>query len=225
MMKYHLWVIYLLSFISLWKLWADPTSEAATVPKIKSYFVQQNLFNKISVKENDDSIGYFLQENLIINHLNSDFVMGSDTEVGLALNHYFTLSWGYYFTIQNFNLSAAGSQGTFTSFTYQGIRVSYIPMAYSIFHPRISLLIWGDGSASSKDFPNPDTGSTGYSTSFNIIKPSVSLEVNIMNILRASLGLGYRYVWVPSGLTALDQNVRTNLRGVEVNLTVAVGTF
>ena len=218
-------------FISLDALAFD--AEAGVLPKVQSLFIQQNLVTKVSVKENDDYIGYNIQENVIVSRLGKEFNFGGDTELNVTLNHSFTAGYGCFFSISDINLSlslqrmgAPASKVSFSSFWYCGPRVAFTAAPYSVVHPKLTVL-YGDGKIATSQMPTSlYLPSRRYAYRFNILKPTVALEANLMNILRISFGLGYRIILSnQSNNNDADNQIRTGLQGFEFSLSFTLGSF
>jgi hypothetical protein len=94
---------------------------------------------------------------------------------------------------------------------YCGVTLYYTPLAHSIFHPSLSIFI-GEGSLG--------MSKASDDVRFNIIRPNLSLEVNILQLLRVSLGVGYKFPF-----NATKSVYSDNIKTWDINLSILFGTF
>jgi hypothetical protein len=115
---------------------------------------------------------------------------------GWIINHTMVLGLGGY-VMANENIDKvqiSPGHSRFLSVGYGGFEMEYVAMHNRLFHPALSILI-GGGSASyiDKYFDDIDDDEDDFD-GFFIVEPTVNVELNVIPIMRANIGLGYRYV-------------------------------
>jgi hypothetical protein len=115
---------------------------------------------------------------------------------GWIINHAMVLGLGGYImaneNIDKIQISPGHSR--FLSVGYGGFEVEYVPMHHRLFHPTLGILV-GGGSASYIDKYNDDIDDDEDDfDGFFIVEPAANIELNVIPIMRANIGLSYRYV-------------------------------
>jgi len=206
----------------------------------KKYYIQQNMMSSISSHvDHSDSLGYFIEEHFIMSSIKNKNITGIDSEVGVVLNHAFAASLGCYF-MQTNSVTISSPDGVnkvYQDFKYCTNRIAYIPMSYGIIHPKITLA-YGIASLNLKQkfsssymlihpsptLSDPNSQTTNGLIYFQIFKPMVSVEANLMSFIRTSFGIGYSWLW-PFDWYAVNKQAATAIEGWEFQFTVSLGVF
>lgn len=184
--------------------------DAVVLPNEKSLFIQQNLITQVSVIENVDNIGLFLNENMAFSVIEGSSKFFFDTQAGISLNHYYGISLGCSFMLGNIKFKDNKDESDGCRFC--GVTLYYTPIAHAIFHPSLSVFV-GDASLGLKS-------SKDNEVRFNIIRPNLSLELNILQFLKVSLGVGYKFPF-----NSTNSNYSKSIKTWDLNLSLLFGSF
>lgn len=182
---------------------------AYQIPQNNDIYIQQNLITAVSTNTDNDSFHIFANQSLSYKRILGQNILPLTTEVGVELNHYFQFSVFCNYTFQSYYINDPNTS-LVENFWNCGNSIAVIPYASSIIHPKIKLY-GGAGTASGKE-----EAPTGNSSNFNInywtLKPVISLETNISESFKFSLGAGYQFIFAKSS-NDLSENA-TGLEGI-----------
>lgn len=172
---------------------------AYQMPIQNEVFVQQNLFTSVHQRSEQDSIGVFFNQILGFKKINSDFVMPLTTELGLELNHSLQTSFFCTYTTEGFLLSEIKNVENIAinNFWYCGNAFAYVPVADSVVHPNLKVYTGAGQAYGSKNTPGSEEN---ISLNFWTIKPTASVEVNIFQNFKFSLGAGYQFLFATQSI-------------------------
>ncbi|KAB8031916.1 hypothetical protein [Fluviispira multicolorata] len=190
--------------------------DAQQIPIDKEIYIQQNLISTSNQKLNSDNIDILVNQELALKKINGNFYFPLTTELSLALNHNIQTSITCSYLIQSFKLNNSdGSTSKINNFWYCGNSFAYVPMASSIFHPKLKIF-GGAGNAYGTQ-NNTDTSNQTVSLLFWTLKPSIALEVNLFQNFNFSLGSAYQFVFSNS-----SKDLQKQVSGVEANISFSL---
>jgi hypothetical protein len=168
---------------------------AYQLPQNNDIYIQQNLVTAISPNTDNDSFHMFANQSLSYKQILGQSILPLTTEIGVELNHYFQTSMFCSYTFQNFFINDAKTS-LIDNFWYCGNSLAVVPYAASVIHPKIKLY-GGAGQAYGTEQISPTTKSN-LVLYFWTLKPVISVETNISESFKFSLGAGYQFVFASS---------------------------
>jgi hypothetical protein len=168
---------------------------AYQLPQNNNIYIQQNLITAISPNSDNDSIHVFVDQSLSYKQVLGQNILPLTTEIGVELNHYFQTSIFCSYTFQNFFIDDAQTS-KIDNFWYCGNTLAVVPYAASVIHPKIKLF-GGAGQAYGTEQISP-TNKSNLVLYFWTLKPAISIETNISESFKFSLGAGYQFVFSSS---------------------------
>lgn len=168
---------------------------AYQLPQNNDIYVQQNLITAISPIIDNDSIHIFANQSLSYKQILGQNILPLTTEVGIELNHYFQTSMFCSYSIQSFYINK-GNTSLIDNFWNCGNSIALVPYAASVVHPKIKFY-GGAGQAYGSEIISP-TEKSSLVLYFWTLKPVISIETNISESFKFSLGAGYQFVFASS---------------------------
>jgi len=161
-------------------------------------------------------VGGFVALDADIGHVNGGSAVLSGAEIGMLLNHRFSLG------LTGAGLVSDDDSPSPTSdlrrFGYGGISLGYVVAPASTLHYLADILVAG-GSVR----PEPDLAADaeGDGDRLFVVRPSIAAEVNISRHVRATAGISYRAV---SGVDTAGLS-NADLSGFAIRLVIKAGRF
>ncbi|BBH52471.1 hypothetical protein [Fluviispira sanaruensis] len=189
--------------------------DAYQTPQENNIYIQQNLVSDAKQKRETDNIDIFINQEVAIKKINDQYFFPLNTEIGLDLNHSFQTAFSCNYAAQKFKLNNKdGSASEISNFWYCGNSFAYIPYASSIFHPKIKLF-GGAGEAYGKQING--ASAVPESLKFFTLKPSLDLEINVLQNLNFSLGTAYQFLFSND-----SDSLRDQVSGAEAHISISL---
>lgn len=190
---------------------------AYQLPQNNEVYIQQNILTKVSPKIDNDSFHLFASQSLSYINILGQSLLPLTTEVGLELNHYIQTSIFCNYTFQNFFINNSNT-ALVNDFWYCGNAFAVIPYASSVVHPKIKL--YGGGGQAYGVEQISASENSNLVLYFWTLKPVISVETNISENFKFSIGAGYQFVFSSSskdlskntsgfeGITSISYNLK-----------------
>ncbi len=168
---------------------------AQDVPSEQRVFARQNLFTSIYKPPQSDTVNVNLYQDFAYASIAGEGSFLMTTGANIVLDHVFEFGpFCTYTPNQNIEINSDDlkSDLVLNSYFYCGTMFAYTPIANKIFHPRLFLdLAMGNthGSAITKN--TRIVSPVNYV--FMVIKPAVSLDINLWSFLQWSTAIQYRF--------------------------------
>ncbi|WP_186645856.1 hypothetical protein [Fluviispira vulneris] len=189
--------------------------DAYQTPQENNTYIQQNLVSDAKQKKDTDNIDIFINQEVAIKKINNQFYFPINTEIGLDLNHSYQVALSCNYGVQKFNLNNKDSSvSEISNMWYCGNSFAFIPYASSIFHPKIKLF-GGAGEAYGKQIITPS--SKPMSLKFLTLKPSLDLEINVLQNLKFSLGTAYQFLFSND-----SESLQNQVSGAEGHISISL---
>lgn len=180
---------------------------AYQLPQNNDIYIQQNLITAISPKIDNDSLHIFANQSVSYKQILGQSVFPLTSELGFELNHYYQTSLYCSYTMQDFYLNSS-QKSVINNFWHCGNSFAVAPYAASVVHPKIKIF-GGAGQAYGKEVL-PNGVNSNIVLYFWTIKPVLSIETNISQSIKFSLGGGYQFVFSSS-----SSDLSKNASGLE----------
>ncbi len=180
---------------------------AYQLPQNNDIYIQQNLITAISPNTDNDSIHILANQSLSYKKILGQSILPLSTEVGIELNHYFQTSMFCSYALQSFYINNAKTS-LIKNFWNCGNSFAFVPYASSVVHPKIKLY-GGAGQAYGFEQISP-TDKSSLVLYFWTLKPVVSIETNISESFKFSIGAGYQFIFASS-----SDDLSKNTSGLE----------
>jgi hypothetical protein len=153
-------------------------------------------------------------------NINNQFGVLVGGRGGWIINHTIVLGGAGYGLANAVDAKVLGPDSAkYLAFGYGGFQIEWIIKSDKLIHFSVFSLIGGGGAGFRKDLHNDNE--EDRNDAFFVFEPGATVELNITNFMRASLGASYRYV---NGIESASTSDKS-LSGPSVSLLLRFGKF